>query len=341
MSFEYRNPAPPTGLRRTRSANWASSLNQRKLCAALKDQYDFIVCGSGSSGSVVARRLAENPDVHVRLLEAGGCDDVPEVREAIRWPANYVSERNWSFLGLPSPYLNGRRIPLAMGKVLGGGSSVNAMEWARGHKNDWDFFASEAGDDTWGYQSALKIYRRLEDWHGEPDPDYRGTGGHVFVQPAPDPNPIAPAMLEAARSVGIPTFSSHNGRMMENGGGASLLEMRVRDGQRLSVFRSYTYPYMDRPNLTVLTHALVTRILLQEKRAVGVEVVYNDRAHRIAAGCELVLSLGAIHTPQNSHAIRHRRSGRVAPLGNSCHRASPGRRPKLSRSRDGFLHLGI
>jgi choline dehydrogenase len=273
-------------------------VNQRRLRSKLKSQYDFIVCGSGSSGSVVARRLAENPDVHVLLLEAGGCDDVPEVREAIRWPANYGSERNWSFLGQPSPHLNGRRMPLAMGKVLGGGSSVNAMAWARGHKNDWDFFASEAGDKAWNYQSVLAIYRRLEDWHGEPDPDYRGTGGPVFVQPAPNPNPIAPAMVEAARSVGIPTFSSHNGRMMETGGGASLLEMRVRDGQRLSVFRTYTYPYLDRPNLTVLTHALVTRVIFDHKRAMGVGVVFDDRSHRITAGREVVLCLGAIHTPK-------------------------------------------
>src|SRR5262249_15885348 len=96
-------------------------LNQSNLRSALKDHYDFILCGSGSSGSVVARRLAENPDVDVLLVEAGGCDDVPEVRDAIRWPSNYASERNWGFLGEPSPHLNGRRMPFAMGKVLGGG----------------------------------------------------------------------------------------------------------------------------------------------------------------------------------------------------------------------------
>jgi choline dehydrogenase len=105
-------------------------------------------------------------------------------------------------------------------------------------------------------------------------------------------------MVEAARSVGIPTFSSHNGRMMETGGGASLLEMRVRDGQRLSVFRTYTYPYLDRPNLTVLTHALVTRVIFDHKRAMGVGVVFDDRSHRITAGREVVLCLGAIHTPK-------------------------------------------
>ena len=274
-------------------------LNQSKLRAALKDDYDFIICGSGSSGSVLARRLAENPDVQVLLLEAGGSDDVPEVRDPIRWPANYASERNWSFLGQPSPHLNGRRMPLAMGKVLGGGSSVNAMAWAWGHKNDWDYFASEAGNDAWNYQSVLKIFRRVEDWHGEADADYRGSGGPVFVQLAPDPNPIAPALLHAAAcAAGIPTFSGHNGRMMETEGGASLLEMRVRDRQRLSIFRSYTYPYLDRPNLTVLTHALVTKVIFEEKRAVGVEVVYEDRVHRIGAGNEVVLCLGAIHTPK-------------------------------------------
>jgi choline dehydrogenase-like flavoprotein len=184
-------------------------VNQQKLLSDLKSQYDFIICGSGSSGSVVARRLAENPDASVLLLEAGGNDEVPEVMEIGNWPMNLGSERDWNFQSQPSPHINGRSIPFSMGKVLGGGSSINAMVWACGHKNDWDFFASEAGDPAWNYESVLNIYRRIEDWHGSPDPKYRGTGGPVFVQPAPDPNPIAPAMLEGARSVGIPIFESN------------------------------------------------------------------------------------------------------------------------------------
>src|ERR1700716_2338294 len=272
--------------------------NQAKLTSELKTHYDFIVCGAGSSGSVVARRLDENPDVRVLLLEAGGTDDVPTVIEAVQWPLNLGSERNWGFVGQPSPYLNGRSIPLAMGKVLGGGSSINAMAWAHGHKNDWDLFASEAGDPAWNYESVLSIYRRIEDWHGAPDPEYRGTGGPVFVQPAPDPNPVAPAMVEGARSVGIPTFESHNGRMMEGDGGASLLDLRVRDGKRQSIFRSYMFPYMDRPNITVLGHALVTGLVLSSKQASGVEIVHDGKVRRIAAGVEVVLSLGAIHTPK-------------------------------------------
>ena len=274
------------------------SANQAKLTSELKPHYDFIVCGSGSSGSVVARRLAETPDVTVLLLEAGGDDDVPSVMQAGQWPLNLGSTRDWAFQAQPNADLNGRSIPMNMGKVLGGGSSINVMIWARGHKNDWDYFASEAGDSAWNYEAVLNIYRRIEDWHGAPDPRYRGTGGPVFVQPAPDPNPIAPAMVESASSIGIPSFESNNGRMMEADGGASILDLRVRHGKRQSVFRSYTFPYMDRPNLTVLTHALVTRITFEGKRATGVECLYNGKTYRISAGHEVVLSLGAIHTPK-------------------------------------------
>src|SRR5882757_4401085 len=130
-------------------------LNQQKLTAELKPHYDFIVCGSGSSGSVVARRLAENPDVSVLLVEAGGSDDVPSVTEAARWFENLGSERDWKFVDQPNPHVKGRSMPLEMGKVLGGGSSINVMGWARGHKNDWDFFASESGETAWNYESVL------------------------------------------------------------------------------------------------------------------------------------------------------------------------------------------
>src|SRR5208283_4123836 len=203
-------------------------------------------------------------------------------------------ERDWNFQAQPNPCLNGRSVTLSMGKVLGGGSSINLMVWARGHKNDWDFFASEAGDPAWSYESVLNIYRRIEDWHGVPDPKYGGTGGPVFVEPAADPNPVAPAMVEGARTIGIPAYENQNGRMMEGDGGAAIADVRTCDGKRQSVFRSYVFPLMDRPNLTVLTHALVIRLTFQGKRATGVEISYEGKTRRIAAGSEVVLSLGAI-----------------------------------------------
>jgi choline dehydrogenase len=272
-------------------------VNQAKLTSELRPHYDFIVCGSGSSGSVVARRLAENPDVTVLLIEAGGSDDVASVTEAGQWPLNIGSERNWNFEAQPNARLNGRAMPLNMGRVLGGGSSVNAMIWARGHRNDWDFFAAEAGNNAWNYDSVLAIYRRIEDWHGVPDPERRGTGGLVFVQPAPDPNPIAPAMVAGAGSFGIPRFDDANGCMMEGDGGAALTNLRVRDGKRLSLFRTYVYPVMDRPNLTVLSPALILRVVFESKRAVGVEVCYGGENRRIRASVETILSTGAINTP--------------------------------------------
>src|SRR6201997_4302910 len=255
--------------------------NQRKLRDGLRPQYDFIVCGSGSSGSVVARRLAENPNVRVLLLEAGGSDEGPSGTEAARRVENLGTERDWKFVGHPNPHLDGRSMPLSMGKVLGGGSSINGLGWARGHKNDWDFFASESGDTAWNYESVLKIYRRIEDWQGAPDPDHRGTGGLLFINSGIGSGPIVPAMFDGTRSVGIPTFDSINGRMMESPGGCSLTEFRMRDWQRLSIFRSYTFPYMDRPNLTVLTSALVTRLIFEGRRVTGVEFTYQGRVHRI------------------------------------------------------------
>jgi len=192
----------------------------------------------------------------------------------------------------------GALIPMSMGKVLGGGSSINVMIWARGHKTDWDYFASEAGDPAWSYDSILDIYRRIENWQGMPDPVRRGRDGLLYITPPIDPNPVAVAMLDAATELGIPVFDDQNGSMMEGPGGAAYFNLRIRDGRRQSIFRSYTFPLMNQPNLTVLPGTLVTRIIIEQGTATGVECRLNGRSHRFHTSQEVILSLGAVNTPK-------------------------------------------
>jgi choline dehydrogenase len=276
----------------------AIAANQAARRAYLRSTYDYIVIGAGASGSVVARRLAENRDTQVLLLEAGGDDLKPGILMTETWFFNLGGEFDWNFGAEPSPSVNNRSIVQAMGKALGGGTSINAMVWARGHKNDFDFWARQAGDDAWDYRHILDIYRRIEDWHGAPDPERRGRGGEVFVQPAPDPDSIAPAFLKAAESLGIPTFADQNGVMQEGPGGAAITNVRIRDGRRLNVPASYLYPVMDQPNLTLLTGAHVNRLTVEGATITGVQFEWQGKVHAIMTSREVVLSAGAIQTPK-------------------------------------------
>jgi choline dehydrogenase len=185
-----------------------------------------------------------------------------------------------------------------MGKVLGGGSSINVMLWARGHKNDWEDFAAEADDPAWGYSAVLDIYRRIENWQGNPDEKRRGAGGPVHVQPAQRPQAVASTLLEAARDIGIPTFDSPNGAMMEGRGGAAINDLIIKDGQRNSIFRAYVKPMLGAANLTVISNTLVTRLLMHGTTVTGVEVLRDGQRHTYHADKEVILSLGAVHTPK-------------------------------------------
>ena len=268
------------------------------LTREIGTKFDYIVCGAGTSGSVVAARLAANPHISVLVLEAGGGDEADVIADPNRWPLALGSELDWGFVAEANPRLNGRAIPYAMGKVLGGGSSINVSTWSRGHRADWDFYAAESGDASWNYEAVLQQYRsRIEAWAGSADPEYRGRDGVVHVQPAAEPHPFSFALLEGAESAGLQRFPNANGRMMESPGGCAFVDETVYQGRRRSIFRSYLYPRMATRNLTIVTGE-ATRILFERRRATGIEFRCRGRNLRATAGCEVVLCLGAIHTPK-------------------------------------------
>ncbi|MFG1394400.1 GMC family oxidoreductase [Xanthobacter agilis] len=269
------------------------------LTESVRANYDFIVCGGGAAGCVVARRLAENPEVSVLLIEAGGSDRVPSVVDSTQWMWNIGTERDWGFKAEPSPTVNGRTPLLPMGKVLGGGSSVNGSVWARGHKHDFDNWAEAAGDAAWNYESVLAIYRRVEDWQGPKDAHRRGTGGLLNILQPENPIPLVAGLIEGAKAIGIPYVDDMNGAAMEGEGGCGLPNVLVQDGnQRVSMAATYIHPYMDRPNLAVLLCAEITRLEISGKRVTGVSFVRRGRSYTVSADKEVILSLGAINTPK-------------------------------------------
>lgn len=295
--------AVATGATLAMAEAWAQSLGdaaitQRYNAQKLASSYDYIVVGSGSGGAVVAGRLAAETDASVLVLEAGGTDQLDAVLNPLMWPTNIRSERDWGYSAEPSEKVNGRSLILPMGKVIGGGSSINVMIWARGHKNDFDFWASETGDKAWAYENVLKIYRRIEDWHGPQDASRRGKGGRLYVTEVQDPNPIAPAFLKACESVGIPSYADMNGEMMEGNGGAALANVRIKDGMRRNLPSDYLWETLKRPNITLLTGAVVHRLTLDETRVTGLTFEKDGVMHTVTAGQRVVLSAGAINTPK-------------------------------------------
>ncbi|KAK43836.1 MULTISPECIES: GMC family oxidoreductase [Burkholderiaceae] len=280
------------------AANAANAVaNQSRNVKALSRRYDYVIVGAGTAGIVVASRLSENPAAKVLLIEAGGWNEVKSVEDPALWPTNIGTAASYVYPYVKAAHCNGRTIPLAMGRGIGGGSAINAMVWARGHRENFEKWAELTGDSSWGYDSVLAIYRKIENWQGDPS-RWRGERGEIFVDKDRHNNPIVPAMMRAAASVGIPSTDDLNGQTMEEDGGCGVAQTLIKDGRRYSIANAYLYPALSRPNVTVLTDSTVIGIELTGDRATAVRLLHAGAEKRIEASTELVLSAGSVATPK-------------------------------------------
>ncbi len=265
--------------------------------ANLRAEYDYIVCGAGSAGCVVAAQLAEDGSKSVLLLEAGGSDDVEKVLSPLWFQVFLDPDYFWVFNGEPEGHINHRKPLLPMGKVIGGGSSVNALVYSRGHKADYDGWAELLDDDRWSYDNVLSVFRRIEHFNGPADPR-RGRGGPFWSELPSQVHVIAKALKVAGEAQGIPAVDDINAATQEHEAGIGHPNVIVKDGRRHSVARSFLYPVAAQPNITVLTGAMVTKVMVEGDKAVGVEFVRNGETHKIRASRQITLSMGALKTPQ-------------------------------------------
>ena len=279
-------------------------------------QYDFIIVGGGSAGSALASRLSADPANRVLVLEAGRPDyrfDVfLHMPAALTFPIG-SKYYDWKYESEPEPFMNGRRIYHARGKVLGGSSSINGMIFQRGNPLDYERWAGDPGMETWDYAHCLPYFRRMESClaAGLDDP-FRGHAGPLVLERGPASNPLFGAFFAAVRQAGYELTDDVNGFRQE---GFAPFDRNIRNGRRLSASRAYLHPVMKRPNLTVKTRAFVRRILFEGTRAVGVEYVQGKgQPIQVRAG-EVILSGGAIASPQLLQLSGVGNADELRPLG--------------------------
>ena len=256
--------------------------------------YDFIITGAGPAGCVLANRLSEDPDVKVLLLEAGGGDWHPLFHMPAGFAKMTKGVASWGWSTVPQKHMKGRVLRFTQAKVLGGGSTINAQLYTRGNAADYDLWASEDGCTGWDYRSVLPYFKRAEDNQRFSD-DYHSYGGPLGVSMPAATLPICDAYIRAGQELGIPYNPDFNGRQQA---GVGFYQLTQRDRRRSSASMAYLAPIRGRKNLTVRTGAFVTRVVLEGKRAVGVEVAAGGGLEIIRAGREVIVSSGAMGSPK-------------------------------------------
>lgn len=256
--------------------------------------YDYVIVGGGSAGCVLAARLSEDPAARVCLIEAGGKDSNPLIHMPVGFAKMTTGPLTWGLVTAPQKHANLREIPYAQARVLGGGSSINAEIFTRGHPSDYDRWAEEEGAEGWAFKDIQKYFLRSEgnailagDWHG--------TDGPLGVSNIPDPNPLSRAFVQSCQELGMPYNPDFNGARQE---GAGLYQTTTRGNRRCSAAVGYLRPAMHRANLTVITGALVLRVVFEGRRAVGVEYATGGTPTLARAEAEVIVTSGAIGSPK-------------------------------------------
>jgi choline dehydrogenase len=256
---------------------------------------DYIIVGAGSAGGVLAGRLSENPDNRVLLLEAGGTDrtrfcTVPGMISMIHTVPQIKKKFDWGYYTAPQQHGANRRIPYVRGRVMGGSSAINGMVYVRGNHQNYDDWEAE-GNTGWGRADAVRCFKKLEDWEGG-ETEYRGAGGPVAVTSSTDLTPATQGLIEAiAETCKVPVLDDYNGASQE---GVGPCQMNARGGRRYSSTEAYVQPALKRPNLTIVTGAVVSRVIIEKGRAVGIELLEAGGKRVVRATREVILSAGVV-----------------------------------------------
>jgi choline dehydrogenase len=256
--------------------------------------YDYIVVGAGSAGCVLAARLTENPSASVLLIEAGPPDNADEIHIPAAINLLFQSSYDWGFRTVPQDKAAGQSVYWPRGRVIGGSSSINAMIYIRGNKYDYDTWRDEYGCDGWGYNDVLPYFIRAE--HNSRGPSaYHGGSGPLSVVDPKFKSATTGAFVDSAVNSGSVANPDFNGASQD---GAGFYQVTQKDGRRWSAADAYLHPAEDRPNLKVVTDALVTSVVIEGGRAVGVRYLHRGSEHLARADSEVILSGGAVNTPQ-------------------------------------------